>query len=86
MKTENARIRDMVEATASRLQKAGLIVTTTVKEEDPRQLLLQEAEAYEADCIFLGARGMGALERLMLGSVSSAVAARAPILPLAQAA
>jgi nucleotide-binding universal stress UspA family protein len=48
-----------------------------LKEEEPKRLLLGEAESWGADCIFVGARGMGRVERFMLGSVSSAVAARA---------
>ncbi|HEX2491994.1 MAG TPA: universal stress protein [Blastocatellia bacterium] len=48
-----------------------------VKEEDPKRLLIAEAESWGADCIFVGARGMGRIERFLLGSVSSAVTARA---------
>jgi nucleotide-binding universal stress UspA family protein len=40
-------------------------------------LLIAEAESWGADCIFVGARGMGRIGRFLLGSVSSAVAARA---------
>ena len=42
-----------------------------------KSLLLEEAERWGADCIFVGARGLNRLERLLLGSVSTAVAARA---------
>ena len=45
--------------------------------EDPKQMILQEAEGWGADCIFIGARGLNPLERLLLGSVSRSVAARA---------
>jgi nucleotide-binding universal stress UspA family protein len=55
----------------------GLQVSTLVKQEDPKQLLCEEAERWGADCIFVGAKGVGRLERLLIGSVSSAVAARA---------
>jgi len=48
-----------------------------LKEEEPKRLLLGEAESWGADCIFVGAKGMGRIERFLLGSVSSAVAARA---------
>ena len=48
-----------------------------VKEEDPKRLLIAEAESWGVDCIFVGARGMGRIDRFLLGSVSSAVAARA---------
>ena len=48
------------------------------KEEEPKRLLIAEAESWGADCIFVGARGgMGRIDRFLLGSVSSAVAARA---------
>ena len=48
-----------------------------VKEREPKALLCSEAEDLMADCIFVGARGMGRLERFLIGSVSSGVAARA---------
>ena len=38
---------------------------------------LEEAERWGADCIFLGAKGHSRFERLLLGSVSTAVSARA---------
>jgi nucleotide-binding universal stress UspA family protein len=40
-------------------------------------LLIAEAESWGADCIFVGARGMDRIDRFLLGSVSSALAARA---------
>ena len=40
-------------------------------------MLIAEAESWGADRIFVGARGMGGIDRFLLGSVSSAVAARA---------
>jgi nucleotide-binding universal stress UspA family protein len=48
-----------------------------VREEGPKALLLNEAEGWNADSIFAGARGLGRVERLLTGSVSSSVAARA---------
>lgn len=73
-----ARLRATVEAAAERLRAAGLAVSPLVKEGDPKRVLVQEADAWGADCIFVGARGLRRLERWLLGSVSSAVAARAP--------
>jgi nucleotide-binding universal stress UspA family protein len=74
---ENARIRKMVETAAQSLQGINLLTSIVVKEDDPKHLLCAEAERWGADCIFLGAKGIGHIERLVLGSVSSAVAARA---------
>jgi nucleotide-binding universal stress UspA family protein len=74
---ENARVKGMIESAERKLQAAGLVTSVVMKEEEPKRLLLSEAEGWGADCIFVGARGVGRLERLLIGSVSSAVAARA---------
>jgi nucleotide-binding universal stress UspA family protein len=44
---------------------------------DPKRVLVDEAETWSADCIFVGAKGMSRVQRVLLGSVSGAVAARA---------
>jgi nucleotide-binding universal stress UspA family protein len=74
---EKARIKKMIDEVADKLRAAALKTEAVVKEEDPKRLLIAEAESWGADCIFVGARGMGRIERFLLGSVSSAVAARA---------
>ena len=40
-------------------------------------MILNEADEWKADSIFLGARGLGRFKRFLLGSVSSTVAAKA---------
>jgi nucleotide-binding universal stress UspA family protein len=40
-------------------------------------VLVEEAEGWGADCVFVGATGLRGAERLLMGSVSAAVAARA---------
>jgi len=67
----------MIDEAVSKLNAAGLKTAVVVKEEEPKQLLVAEAESWGADCIFVGAKGMGRIERFLIGSVSSAVAARA---------
>jgi nucleotide-binding universal stress UspA family protein len=74
---ENARFKAAIEAAVEKLRRAGLQTSVVVKEEEPKALLLNEAEGWNADCVFVGARGVGRVERLLTGSVSSAVAARA---------
>lgn len=73
--TENVKVT--VSRAAEKLSSAGLKVLIVVKEQDPKALLCGEAEDMRADCIFVGARGMGRLERFLIGSVSLGVAARA---------
>ena len=41
------------------------------------RMLVDEARAWNADCVFLGAKGHGRIKRMIIGSVSAAVAARA---------
>ena len=74
---EWAWARKRVEASEETLRVSGLIVSSVVKEGDPKQVLIDEAEQWEADCIFVGARGLRSFERFLLGSVSTAVVARA---------
>jgi nucleotide-binding universal stress UspA family protein len=70
--------RRAADASARDLTAAGITARATLVEGEPTHVLLDEAGAWNADCIFLGARGLGRLERFLLGSVSSSVAARAP--------
>lgn len=67
----------MLKSAAAKATAAGLTATTYLKEGDPNGTLLKEAEKWGADCIFVGSRGLGAGERLILGSVSYAIASRA---------
>lgn len=59
------------------LKAAGLKVATVISEESPKKSILHAAERAQADCIFLGSRGLGKLRRILLGSVSSAIVSRA---------
>lgn len=74
---EQVRVKTAIDAAVEKLRLAGLRTSFVVREEDPKALLLNEAEGWNADCIFVGARGLGRVERLLTGSVSSAVSARA---------
>jgi nucleotide-binding universal stress UspA family protein len=67
----------VVDAAAERLRQAGLVAAPLVIEGDAKRVLIDEAERWGADCIFVGARGLRRLERFLLGSVSSSVAAGA---------
>ena len=70
-------VKSMVESLEAEFRASGLSVSHIVKPGDPKRVLVQEAEGWEADCIFVGARGLSRIDRFLLGSVSSAVASRA---------
>jgi nucleotide-binding universal stress UspA family protein len=75
---ERARLRSVVDNSAEVLRSAGLIVTDKVVDGDPGEVILTEARLVHADAIFIGARGLGRMERLVLGSVSTHVVTHAP--------
>lgn len=70
------RARVIQEGAKASLREAGLKVLTFIGEGNPKSLLVKEARKFDADCIFVGARGHTFFERFLLGSVSAAVAAR----------
>lgn len=72
------RAERAAEDAAQILSAAGLKASPCVREGSPRQVLVEEAAAWEADCVFVGATGMGRFHEFLLGSVSSAVVMRAP--------
>lgn len=60
------------------LKNKNITVSSVVETGDPKRVLVKHAEEFGADCIFTGATGFSSrLERLVLGSVSAAIAARA---------
>jgi nucleotide-binding universal stress UspA family protein len=72
-------MRETVERAAGQLgaSSSGLSVSTSVESGDPQHTLVEHADKWSADSIFLGARGLARTERLLIGSVSSEVAMRA---------
>jgi nucleotide-binding universal stress UspA family protein len=70
---QEARLHTATDEAANRLQQAGLATTLLVTNGAPGRDIVAEAEHWNADCIFVGARGLGALDRLVLGSVSDAI-------------
>jgi nucleotide-binding universal stress UspA family protein len=69
--------RRRADRVARELREVGLAAEPFVFEGDPKRVLVHQAQEWGADCIFLGAKGHSRRERFLLGSVSSAVAARA---------
>jgi nucleotide-binding universal stress UspA family protein len=71
------QVREIFEPYAEKLRRAGLHAEVLIRSGNPADQILQEADTWGADCILVGAKGTRGIERLLLGSVSSAVSARA---------
>jgi len=71
------KVREIFEPTAEKLRRAGLHTEVLVRRGTPADEMLDEANTWGAECIFVGAKGARGIERLLLGSVSSAISARA---------
>ncbi len=74
---ERTTLGRILESYARGLRDKGVSVTYRVETGDPKQLLVNYAETWEADSIFIGARGLGNVKRFMIGGVSAAVSTRA---------
>jgi len=75
---EYRRMKDAARESADKLHSAGLKASPVVSEGDPKHALVRDARDWNGDTIFVGARGLGRVEGLFLGSVSSATVAHAP--------
>jgi nucleotide-binding universal stress UspA family protein len=74
---EGAWLREILKVQSEKLRNVGLRPTIVIEEGDPKQVLLEYADEWKADCIFVGARGLTRIDRFLLGSVSTAISARA---------
>jgi len=72
-----SQVREIFEPAAQRIRSAGLHAEVLIRRGNPADEILNEAHTWGADCIFVGARGTRGIDRLLLGSVSSAVSSRA---------
>lgn len=71
-------IRSFSEKAKHTLENAALSVSQIVEEGDPKQIIIRAADEWGADCIFIGSNDTGSFyENLLLGSVATAVVARA---------
>jgi nucleotide-binding universal stress UspA family protein len=73
-----AGAQKILDATAKRLNKAGVKTQTSVRGGDPAEQLIEAARETDADLIVTGSRGATGLERLLLGSVARGVLQYAP--------
>ena len=76
--TAHAWVQEFIDSAAKKLRGAELIVSSKVEEGDPKSLIIANAEEWGAECIFVGASyAHSSIERLLLGSVATAVVSRA---------
>ena len=74
---ERQLVEQLAEDVLQRLNGCGLGASLSVRAGNPKQVLVEEAEKWNADCIFVGANGSSSLaERYILGTTSAAIAAR----------
>jgi nucleotide-binding universal stress UspA family protein len=71
------QVREIFEPAAQKIRSAGLHTEVLIRRGNPADEILEEANTWGADCIFVGARGTRGIDRFLLGSVSSAVSSRA---------
>jgi nucleotide-binding universal stress UspA family protein len=73
-----AASRLMVEWAERELRAIGLQVSVAIEKGDAQRVLIEEAQKWDADSIFVGSRKFdGTFERFWLGSVSTAVVMKA---------
>jgi nucleotide-binding universal stress UspA family protein len=71
------QVRQIFQPSADKLRSADLDAAVMIRRGNPKDQLVEEADSWGADSVFVGAKGVRGIERLLLGSVSAAVAARA---------
>jgi nucleotide-binding universal stress UspA family protein len=69
----------LVSAAAEQITRRApdVVVATKVLEGTPKDVILEEANEWDADLIVLGSHGYGRFRRMILGSVAGAVVANA---------
>lgn len=71
------QVREIFAPAVDKIRRTGLHAEVLIRRGNPADEILEEANTWGADCIFVGAKGTRGIDRLLLGSVSSAVSSRA---------
>ena len=66
-------VLDSALAKLKTIEDKTLKISSEIIQGPPRQVIVDEAQDWGADLIVMGSRGLGAWDRLLLGSVSNAV-------------
>lgn len=78
IKSENEAAKALVGSVAERLSGVGLQTTAIAVEGYPGSTVVEEAEKWDADFIFVGSHGHSGVVRFLLGSIAKAVVQNAP--------
>lgn len=78
IKSENDAAKRLVQNVSERFSRRGLQTITTVVEGYPGASIVEEAEKWGADIVFVGSHGHSGFVRFMLGSIAKAVVQNAP--------
>lgn len=74
-----SEVRCIQQAAGEQLRGTGAKVSQVVRKGEAKDMLIEEAKSWGADCIFVGSGGLGnGLTRYLLGSVSNALVKDAP--------
>jgi nucleotide-binding universal stress UspA family protein len=76
-KLRRSKAAALLEDTADQLRRAGFVTAASLRDGDPRQVIVDYAKECRADLIVLGSHGKTGVDR-MPGSVSDSVARHAP--------
>ncbi len=66
-----------LQSAADNLRKAGVSASVLLTKGNPKLALVEEAEHWNAESLFVGVKGARGIDRFLLGSVSATVASRA---------
>jgi len=67
----------LVQEAADSMRDAGIDATGLIVKGQPAKAIIEQADRQEADLIIVGSHGFGAVFKMLLGSVSSAVLKKA---------
>ena len=72
------RAEQLTAGVSERLRASGLSAEAEVRDGDPRSVIVDEAQEWDADLIVVGSHGYTGLKRWLLGSVAQSVVGHAP--------